>query len=222
MPINIPQLKDDDGKFPKTPYAGLYILSSKPYLLRGTTLKIGKSVNLRRRLNSYNLCYPHGFYIHALIIEKPTTKEERHTRTSTLEKSMFNVIKDLHPSARLKNLLSGAREAFTGLTAADMKRIVARMIDLHPRIIDAERSKVERVASGEGTYIAHVKPSDYTMSKEDRFDLNIAKKETKAIDRAVKREAKRKPKAASKRVSARKVKSSTLYNQLKALEYEKL
>jgi hypothetical protein len=67
MPLRIPEL---DGK---QKYAGIYCFA--PEEKNPPRLKIGMSTDLKKRLNSYHICYPDGYYPYALLIVK--AKENR-------------------------------------------------------------------------------------------------------------------------------------------------
>ena len=59
MPVYLPEIKGER--------AGLYVLS--PTLNR-SVFKIGISQSIKKRMNSYHICFPEGFYIHAIILFK--------------------------------------------------------------------------------------------------------------------------------------------------------
>ena len=81
-----------------TKTAGLYIISPTK---TGTRYKVGMSTDLRKRLNSYHVCFPKGFWIVGLVIfdlpyDANMTKEERRDRFRKVlmqEKRLAEIIK---------------------------------------------------------------------------------------------------------------------------------
>ena len=205
MPINIEPLKG-------TRKAGIYIISSSSRITRQTTLKIGKSTNMKQRLNSYHICFPAGFYIYGLIIETPTDDTDlRRERTTMLERGVFKVIQDMYPQARQRGLLSGARESFKGLTSSDIKKIVNVLILQHPKIVDKEKTLMTQTPSTKGNtkpqWIARILPSDYTLSKAEKYEKGIVTKASRAF-KSLETEAKKaKPRAKAKRVQPPRLKA---------------
>ena len=61
MPIaDIPELK-------KVSNAGLYCISPEPPCNKEQNFKLGRTIDLKNRLNSYHLCYNSGFYIYCVL-----------------------------------------------------------------------------------------------------------------------------------------------------------
>ncbi len=77
---------------PKKKTAGLYVISPQhPSVV--TQYKVGRSIDLNVRLNSYGLCYSRGFYIYGIIILKNTTpKKKLLARTIEAEKNLFTLL----------------------------------------------------------------------------------------------------------------------------------
>ena len=63
MPVHLPEIKGER--------AGLYVLSQN---LNRSVFKIGISQSIKKRMNSYHICFPEGFYIHAIILFKDNIK----------------------------------------------------------------------------------------------------------------------------------------------------
>lgn len=205
MPINIPHLKVD-GTFPRVPLGGIYFISNSPNVTQSTTIKIGKSINLKQRLNSYHICFPHGFFIHALIIGKQTSatiRKERTNMTKELERAVFEDIKQHHPNARMTQLTSGAREAFHRLSYRAIVNIVKRVQRSHAQYVDVKKTHIgDRISSIMGNdFVASVSAKDYKITDESVSTSKVFESvfgdEVKAIDRAVlkwnRAELKRKP-----------------------------
>ncbi len=56
--------------------AGIYIISEHPPTKKGIRLvKIGRSIDVRKRLNAYHICWPQGFHIWMLIKLSDKTRE---------------------------------------------------------------------------------------------------------------------------------------------------
>ena len=119
MPLKfIPELSSTN--FPSD--AGIYVISADPPTKRGPKLvKIGRSIHMRTRLNSYHLCYPNGFHIWMIIklapgVNKKVSKKQLINVTASLERRVFGELIHL-------NLIGPARkfhEFFTITTEADM------------------------------------------------------------------------------------------------------
>ncbi len=90
MPINLSYL-DKDGKVP-----AMYILS--PHKSSDVTQwKVGRTVNLKNRMNQYILCFPKGFFIYGILIIKNTSpKKQLIERTKKLEQIFFIYLKELY------------------------------------------------------------------------------------------------------------------------------
>ena len=63
MPVYLPEINGER--------AGLYVLSPN---LNRDVFKIGVSQSIKKRMNAYHICFPEGFYIHALILFKKNIK----------------------------------------------------------------------------------------------------------------------------------------------------
>ena len=59
MPVYLPEIKGER--------AGLYVLSPN---LNKSVFKIGISQSIKKRMNSYHICFPEGVYIHAILLFK--------------------------------------------------------------------------------------------------------------------------------------------------------
>jgi hypothetical protein len=89
--------------------SGLYVVSQYSGA-QAKYFKVGYGTNLYRRINDYNICWPDGFYIHALIM----TKQKEDARP--LEKKLFDKLRAdaaIEYRTDLKKL-SGVREYYTG------------------------------------------------------------------------------------------------------------
>ena len=88
--------------------AGIYIISEHPPTKKGIRLvKIGRSIDVRKRLNAYHICWPQGFHIWMLIKLSDKTRElakpQRIEVTKVLEKRLFDELMHMnlvHPSRR--------------------------------------------------------------------------------------------------------------------------
>jgi hypothetical protein len=102
--------------------AGIYVISEHPPSKRGIKLvKIGRSIDLRKRLNSYHICFPEGFHVWMVIKLSPETlkltKKERIHVTKVLEQRVFLELMHI-------NLVNDARrfhEYFKITTSADFE-----------------------------------------------------------------------------------------------------
>lgn len=71
---------------------GIYILSPDPPG-KVSKFKIGRSVDLRKRINEYHICFPYGFYIYMICtIKHGENEKETLKRLKSLEKSMFILV----------------------------------------------------------------------------------------------------------------------------------
>lgn len=106
MVVKIPELPG------KKRYQGLYCISplnpneaSKPDF----RFKIGMSTNLLKRLQSYHICYPYGFYIYGLLLTKNKTQRQ----VLDIEKQFFRkIIKEDEKYYLPTKEISGAKEYF--------------------------------------------------------------------------------------------------------------
>ena len=104
--------------------AGIYAICEHPPSHAGPrNVKIGRSIDLRKRLNDYHICFPHGFHIYMLIKLAPATvelsKKQRIAITAFMEKKIFAILDDL-------NLVGPARhyhEYFVIKNAADLQEM---------------------------------------------------------------------------------------------------
>lgn len=86
MPIiGFPELKNY--------HAGIYVISPDQYKPnKSIRFKIGRSINLRKRLNDYNICYNEGYYVYFCII---VNDNEDVNRTSQIKKDLIEITKEL-------------------------------------------------------------------------------------------------------------------------------
>ena len=102
MPIDdIPELRN-------TSNAGLYAISPQPPSKKLTDFKLGRSVNVKKRLNDYHICFNKGYWIYCVL---PLTKDlynedplvERKKKilalTRRLETELFRIA---HPEMQLE------------------------------------------------------------------------------------------------------------------------
>ena len=84
MPVYLPEIKGER--------AGLYVLSPN---LNRDVFKIGISQSIKKRMNSYHICFPEGFYIHAIIIiqEKYKNTNIGKEKQGTIQKSVRYLFK---------------------------------------------------------------------------------------------------------------------------------
>ena len=69
----------------RTRQAGVYIISPQPPTDDIIMFKIGRTIQMNKRLNSYHLCFPDGFYIYKALMlndtyKAPITKTNQKTR----------------------------------------------------------------------------------------------------------------------------------------------
>jgi len=74
--------------------AGIYIISEHAPTKKGVRLvKIGRSIDVRKRLNAYHICWPQGFHIWMMIKLSDKTRElakpQRIEVAKVLEKQLF-------------------------------------------------------------------------------------------------------------------------------------
>ena len=104
--------------------AGIYVISDSLPSKRGVRLvKIGRSIEMRKRLNSYHLCHPLGFHVWMVIKLVPETKnltkKDRIHVTKVLEQRVFRELMDI-------NLVNDARrfhEYFKITSNDDLERL---------------------------------------------------------------------------------------------------
>ena len=102
--------------------AGIYVISEHPPTKKGPKfVKIGRSIDIRKRLNDYHLCFPNGFFVWMLIKMSPKTRElakpQRIEVSKVLEKQLFQELMHM-------NLVNDARrfhEYFVIKTAQDLE-----------------------------------------------------------------------------------------------------
>jgi hypothetical protein len=75
--------------------AGIYVISPDAPSKQGPkNVKIGRSINIRKRLNDYHICWPEGFHIWMVIKLSPKTraltKKDKIEITKVLEKKVFD------------------------------------------------------------------------------------------------------------------------------------
>jgi hypothetical protein len=89
--------------------SGLYVISQYSSD-NAKYFKVGFGTNLYRRINDYNICWPEGFFIHALV--KTNNKKD----SQPLEKKLFEKLRSDNAIVYRTDLkkLSGVREYYTG------------------------------------------------------------------------------------------------------------
>lgn len=119
MPLRrIPELEG-------TTNAGVYVISTTPPSMKGDPeqiFKVGRSTSLKKRINSYALCYVHGFYLYYVILAKPTqTKEQMLQATRIMERMVHNELLDLqvrNPSRAFHEWFSNRKRVKQAVIAA--------------------------------------------------------------------------------------------------------
>ena len=86
MPVYLPEIKGER--------AGLYVLSPN---LNKDVFKVGISQSIKKRMNSYHICFPEGFYIHAIILFKkniiiPTLKKKNEEPYKKSVANLFEIV----------------------------------------------------------------------------------------------------------------------------------
>ena len=73
---------------------GIYCLA--PHISKGKySMKIGRTVNFKDRLNAYHLCFNEGFHLLGILpLKDRLTKAERMKYVRELEKRVFEIMKD--------------------------------------------------------------------------------------------------------------------------------
>ena len=82
MPVNLKELN-------RAPKGGIYALA--PHIPKNPntkfSIKVGRTIDFKTRLNSYHLCFNAGFRVIALLpLKNSTPEEQRKSRTMQLEK----------------------------------------------------------------------------------------------------------------------------------------
>ena len=189
MVIKLPQLTVPKNS---VPLGGLYVISPEPPEKHPTLFKIGKSINLKRRLNSYHICFPQGFYIYTLLIAKTAkNRQKRIDEVGSLETSLFRIIK-ARSASHHKKYLSGAREMFD-LKPNDMRDVFA---ELHRKKSDI----IQTLDINPLSSIAHIEAKDFLIpdegktTRENLMAVNLIDKETKKKEKFEKKYPERAPK----------------------------
>ena len=103
---------------------GIYCISESPPEEKGKKMfKIGRSIEIKNRLNGYHLCFPNGFYIYFCLLVKKTefsrknadTKREGVVLTSELETHIFDQLKHI----QFENTTRNFHEWFSDIETAD-------------------------------------------------------------------------------------------------------
>ena len=73
---------------------GLYCLA--PHISKGPySMKIGRTVNFKDRLNAYHLCFNEGFHLLAILpLKDRLTKADKMKYVRLMEKAVFEIMKD--------------------------------------------------------------------------------------------------------------------------------
>ena len=102
MPIYLPELKGEKR-------AGLYIISATK---NAKHFKVGKSVDIQKRLDQYHLCFPTGFYIHGILLMKKNSNfGQLFTRNVQKPKNLISYTAGIWEKMLVSNLIDkGARE----------------------------------------------------------------------------------------------------------------
>ena len=103
---------------------GIYCISESPPEEKGKKMfKIGRSIEIKNRLNGYHLCYPNGFYIYFCLLVKKTefsrknsdTKKAGVVLTSELETHIFKQLKHI----QFENTTRTFHEWFSDIDTAE-------------------------------------------------------------------------------------------------------
>ena len=131
MPIaDIPELRH-------TSNAGLYAISPEPPSKKKTSFKAGRSVNFKKRLNDYHLCFNEGYYIYCILPiaknlyhEDPLAERKKKilALTRRLETEVFKLI---HHHMELYTTRSKKSEWY-GMTNAQLKQYFVRVHEMFP------------------------------------------------------------------------------------------
>ena len=142
MPICIPELQTANKK---DTLGGIYIISTFKRDQQNFRCKIGMSINSKRRLNGYHICFPKGFFIYGLwtITKDQLVKgrnRERYKQILKMEKEFHQTIKQY----RMADLLSGSREWYeipVGVAQKKLKAFVAgkKIGTLHKNLFSVAR-----------------------------------------------------------------------------------
>jgi len=171
------KIKQLDVPKKSVPLGGLYVISPIEPSAKPDLFKIGKSINLKRRLNSYHICFPQGFFIYALLIAKTAkSRPLRIEEIGNLETTLFEIIKT-RSDTHHKKYISGAREMFQ-LSPKDMNEVFTELQKRKGDIIKIIH--VDPISS-----ISHIEAKDYSIPDEGKTTAeNLAA--VKLIDKAVK------------------------------------
>ena len=101
--------------------AGVYVISEHAPTKKGVRLvKIGRSIDVRKRLNAYHICFPQGFDIWMLIKLSDETKElSKPQRIEVLERRLFTELMHMN----LVNSARGFHEYFVVKTDQDFESL---------------------------------------------------------------------------------------------------
>jgi len=129
MPIaDIPELRH-------TSNAGLYAISPTPPSKKKTSFKAGRSVNFKKRLNDYHLCFNEGYYIYCILPivkdlyhEDPLAERKKKilALTRRLETELFKLI---HHHMELYTTRTTKSEWY-GMTNAQLKQYFVRIHEI--------------------------------------------------------------------------------------------
>jgi hypothetical protein len=140
MPVNIPEFPNKRARYP-----GLYCISEagpNHENKNNFRIKIGMSINMRKRLQNYHTCWPYGFYIYGLVFCMGKTKKE----ILKLEKELFEKIIRKNPNYYLRTKeISGAKEYFN-LPIKKLKEILVEFGNEHDvkSVVDFKDEYVEK------------------------------------------------------------------------------
>jgi hypothetical protein len=122
MVVKIPELPG------KKKYQGLYCIAALPpedEKKAEFRYKIGMSTNLLKRLQSYHICYPYGYYIYGLLLTKGKTQRQ----VLDIEKQFFrNIIEENKNYYLPTKEISGAKEYFK-LPISVLKRLLNELAE---------------------------------------------------------------------------------------------
>ena len=133
MPIaDIPELRN-------TSNAGLYAISPEPPSKKRTDFKMGRSVNIKKRLNDHHICFNKGYWIYCVL---PLVKDLYHedplierkkkilALTRRLETEMFSIVK---PFMQLETTRTKKSEWFK-LTNAHLRNTFQHIHEMFPNV----------------------------------------------------------------------------------------
>jgi len=133
MPIaDIPELRN-------TSNAGLYAISPIPPSKKLTDFKLGRSVNVKKRLNDYHICFNKGYWIYCVLPlvkdlyhEDPLVERKKKilALTRRLETALFDIVK---PDMQLETTRTKKSEWYK-MTNAKLKSTFEQIHEQFPNV----------------------------------------------------------------------------------------